>query len=217
MILQQNNRSIISVPGTLKITGLIAGTFGLLVVLIASLAYIPQHPEFSLLNTFLSTISDTPGWPQVLFNAGTLLATPLRYIVLVLFAMRLYELGAGQAFKYAVLVIGFISTFGTVLMTAVPFSLAPSIHKVGIGLYFLGIVVLQSMVFFKQWSMKAIHRLLPILSMSMVIIFTVFFVLLMLYEQGVINRSSPVFFEWLCFFSSIVWVYTQSVILGKPE
>jgi hypothetical protein len=216
MILQQNN-SLISVPRTLKLTGLIAGTLGLFVVLIASLAYIPQHPEFSLFNTFLSTIGDTPGWPQILLNSGILLAAPLRYLVLVLFALRLYELGAGRSFKVAVLVIGLISTLGTVLMTAVPFSLAPSIHKGGIGLYFLGIVVLQSFVFLKQWSMKTINRLLPILSMVMVVIFIVFFVLLMFYEQGIIDRSSPVFFEWMCFFSSIAWIYTQSVMLGNPD
>ncbi len=215
MLIQHNKNNLLLVPGALKLCGLVAGTLGLFVVFISSLAYIPQHPEFSLFNTFLSTIGDTPGWPQILFNSGTLLAAPVRYLVLVLFAMRLYQLGAGRAFMFAVLTIGFISTTGTVLMTAVPFSLAPAIHKTGIGLYFLGVVILQAVVFVKQWSMKQISRWLPILSLTTVIVFVMFFFFLTLYEKGVIGQGSAVFFEWLCFFSSIVWVYGQSLILGK--
>ena len=217
MLLEQNNSSVIGIPGAPKKIGLTAGMLGVFVVLTATLAYIPQHPDFSLFTTFLSTIGDTPGWPQVLFNSGTLLASPLRYLVLVLFALRLFQLGSGRPFMIAVLVIGFISTLGTVIMTAVPFSLAPAIHKSGIGLYFLGIVILQSVVFNKQWSMKGINRILPILSLAMVIIFIGFFVLLVLYEQGIIGSGGPVFFEWLCFFSSIAWVFTQSILLGKTK
>lgn len=212
----EQNRTLISLPRFLKFVGITAGTVGLCVVLLASLAYALQHPDFSLFKTFLSTIGDTPGWPQVIFNSGTLIVVPLRYLVIILFALRLYHLGAGRTFMVSVLVIGFLSTLGTYLMTAVPFSLAPAVHKTGIGFYFLGIVILQSVVFIKQWSMKGINRWLPIISMVVVLTFISFFTLLMLYERGIIGPSAAVFFEWLCFTTSIIWVFAQSILLSAP-
>ena len=141
MLAKRNDQTVISIPGALKLVGIITGTWAILVVLTATLAYLPEHPDFSLFTTYLSDIGDTAGWPQILFNSGTLIAAPMRYLVIVLLVLRLTQLGAGRAFAVSALIIGFISSSGTVLMTAIPFSVAPAIHKSGIGLYFLGIVV----------------------------------------------------------------------------
>jgi hypothetical protein len=215
MLLQENRQFTISIPGALKLIGMAAGATGIIVVLAASLAYLPAHPNFTIFNTYLSEIGDTPGWPQILFNSGTLIAAPLRYLALVLVAMALQQMGAGRSFVKLVMMIGFVSTFGTVLMTAVPFSVAPSVHKSGIGLYFFGIVILQSIIYVKERKMKDIPRILPGLSISVVAIFLVFFVLMILYETGMVGRNIPVIWEWMCFASSIAWVFAHSLILGK--
>jgi hypothetical membrane protein len=68
--------------------GYFALILGLSTVLFASLAYVPEHPDFSIFNTYLSDIGDTPGWPQIFFNSGTLLAAALRYAVIVLLVLR---------------------------------------------------------------------------------------------------------------------------------
>ena len=217
MLAKKNDQTVISIPGALKLVGIITGMWAILVVLAATRAYLPEHPDFSLFTTYLSDIGDTAGWPQILFNSGTLIAAPLRYLVIVLLVLRLTQLGAGRAFAVSALIIGFISSSGTVLMTAIPFSVAPAIHKSGIGLYFLGIVVLQTVIFFKQWAMKDVHRILPVLSIIMVIVYLIFLVVFVLYEQGTIGRSASVIFEWLCFASSIVWVFAQSILLGKMD
>jgi hypothetical protein len=152
MLIEKNQDTFISIPGALKWMGIVAGTWGILVVITATLAYIPGNPDFSLFATYLSDIGDTAGWPQILFNSGTLIAAPLRYFVVVLLSLRLMQLGAGRGFVAWAVIIGFVSSFGTVLMTAVPFSIAPAIHKLGIPLYFLGVVILQLLIFFKEWS-----------------------------------------------------------------
>jgi hypothetical protein len=115
------------------------------------------------------------------------------------------------------LIVGFISTTGTTLMTAAPFSVAPTVHKVGIGFYFLGVVVLQSLIFAKEWSLKGIPKVLPLLSLIIVVLYFIFFTLIVLYEQGVVNRSTPVIWEWLAILSSIVWLFAQSILLGKRD
>jgi hypothetical protein len=134
-----------------------------------------------------------------------------------LLTLRLNQLGAGRAFLITTLVIGFISTSGTALMTATPFSVAPIVHKTGIGLYFIGIVALQSLIFFKEWSLKKVPKILPLLSAAMVVLYFVFTTLMMLYEQGVVNRTTPVIWEWLAILTSIIWMLSQSIILGKDH
>ncbi|KKL66513.1 hypothetical protein LCGC14_2144250 [marine sediment metagenome] len=72
MLARKNDQTVISIPGALKLVGIITGTWAILVVLSATLAYLPEHPDFSLFTTYLSDIGDTAGWPQILFNSGTL-------------------------------------------------------------------------------------------------------------------------------------------------
>jgi hypothetical membrane protein len=204
----------LSIPKSLKLVGIIGGTWAMLVILAAVLAYLPGHPDFSIFTTYLSDIGDTPGWPQIIFNSGTLISVPIRYLVLVLLAMRLMQLGAGRNFSITVLVVGFVSTAGTALMTATPFSLAPAVHKTGIGLYFLGVVVLQSVIFIREWTLKSVPRMLPLLSLAMVIFYFVFVTLMMLYEQSSLSRTVPVIWEWLSISTSIVWMLAQSILLG---
>jgi hypothetical protein len=215
MLTNENAQTSISVPVALRLVGVVTGVWAIIYVLGATLTYIPGHPDFSLFTTYLSDIGDTAGWPQILFNSGTLVAAPLRYLVLVLIVLRLTQMGAGRAFAISTLVIGFISTAGTVLMTATPISVAPAVHKSGIALYFLGVVVLQTVVFFKQWAMKEVLKILPVLSLIVVVVFLVFLSALVLYMQGTIGRGLSVVFEWLCFASSVVWLFAQSILLGR--
>ncbi|MFH2012874.1 MAG: hypothetical protein ABIJ37_09285 [Pseudomonadota bacterium] len=216
-----DNQTVITISGALKLIGIISGTWGVLVVLSATIAYLPEHPDFSLFTTYLSDIGDTVGWPQILLNSGILIAAPMRYLVIVLIVLRLAQLSAGRAFVISTLIIGFVSTCGTILMTATPVSVSPSIHKLGIPLYFFGIVFFQTLIFIKEWSLKHIPKVLPILSLLMVVVYFVFATLVILNAKGVVSRSTPVIWEWLCFITSIIWVFAQSIMLAnvrsKPD
>jgi hypothetical membrane protein len=194
---------------------MVGAVWGILVVLLATLAYLPDHPDFSLFTTYLSDIGDAPGWPQVLFNSGTLISAPIRYLVLVLLVLRLSQLGAGSVFAGLVLVVGALATFGTILMTAVPFSTAPAVHKSGIPLYFFGVVVLQTVIGAREWTLDSVPRVLPWICFGVVAVFLVFATLMVLHGRGVVGRSAPVPWEWLCFVASIVWLLAHSVLLGK--
>lgn len=215
---EQSTRNMtISIPQALKLVGVIAGTWAILTILAAVLAYLPEHPNFSIFNTYMSDMGDTPGWPQIFFNSGTLIAVSIRYLVLVLLALRLRQLGAGKSFVITTLIVGFLSTSGTALMTSTPFSVSPIVHKSGIGLYFLGVVVLQTMIFFKEWSLKSVPRILPLLSIAVVVLYFIFTTLIILYEQGVVSRNVPVLWEWLAILSSIIWMLAQSILLGADK
>ena len=51
----------------------------------------------------------------------------------------------------------------------------------------------------------------------MVAVYFIFATLIILYEQGTVGRNTPVIWEWLAFFSSVVWVFAQSILLGKMD
>jgi hypothetical membrane protein len=208
----------ISTAKAIRLTGTFTFTLAILTVLTSVIAYIPSNPDFSIFGTYLSDIGDTPGWPQVLFNSGTILVAPLRYAVILLLVLRLRSYGGKtKSFEIAVLTIGAISTLGTILMTAVPFSVGPAIHKSGIGLYFLGVVFLQSIIARREASIKELPRSLPIWSFAIVISYLVFFILVILYETGHVGRNTPIFWEWMCFFTSMGWLLGHTIFLGKEN
>ena len=216
MITRTDNRIVIQPAASLKVIGILGATLGLLGTMLATLTYLPSHPEFSMLTTFLSDIGDTPGWPQILFNSTTLIASPIRYLIIVLVVLCLAQLGAGKKFAVAVLILGALSTIGTILMTAVPFSVNNAIHLSGIPLYFFGLVIWQTIVGVKEWSL-GVPRILPVLSFLLVISFLVFFVLVLLYEMEIVGRAAAPIWQWAGFAISLAWAYAHSIVLGRTS
>jgi len=111
MLFHEDKDIALSIPGTLRLIGIVGGTLGLLVTFFATFAYLLDHPDFSIFKTYLSDIGDATGWPQIIFNSGTLISAPIRYIILVLLVLRLFQLGADRTFAISVLLIGAVSTF----------------------------------------------------------------------------------------------------------
>lgn len=218
MLTYNETYSALSIPKTMKAFYVLTGTFVILMTVLAVLAYVPEHPEFSIFNTFLSDIGDTPGWPQIIWNSGTLIGSSLRYIVIVLLVLRLSQMGTGKGFAYTVLIIGAFSTLGTVLLTAVPFSVDPAVHKAGIPLYFFGVVPLQIIIGLREWSLKDIPRLLPTICFLVAGAYLTFFILVILYELGVVSRTTtitPMIWQWVGFGFSILWLFGHGIVLGK--
>jgi hypothetical membrane protein len=83
MFTQATKNITISIPKALYLVGIIGGVWAILVIVAAILAYLPEHPDFSVFTIYLSHIGDTPVWPQIFFNSGTLIAAPIRYLVLI--------------------------------------------------------------------------------------------------------------------------------------
>lgn len=217
MIAVEQSPVSISVPKSLRAVGLITGSIGVLELVLATIAYAIVNPGFELLATYLSDIGATPVWPQIFFNAGMLIVSPLRYVVLVLLVLRLYQFGAGRTFGRTVLILGVFTTIGTIIMSGVPYTANVTVHKLGIPTFFFGVVILQTVVGIKEWQLKAVPRILPVLCFAVVATYLVFFTLEMLYEAGVVGRNTPVLWEWLCGISLIVWVFAHSIVLGREE
>ena len=212
MINVNNDCGSISIFESLKIVGIFGATFGLIGTLLAVIVYIPNHPDFSVITTFLSDIGDTPGWPQILFNSTTLIAAPIRYLIIVLVALSLTKIGSSDKLMNTVMIIGAISTIGTIIMTAVPYSVGRAIHLAGIPMYFFGLVIWQTILGSEEWKL-GVPRILPVLSFLVGFAFLAFFIFVVLYEMNIIGRATAPIWQWLGFFISIIWAYAHSVIL----
>ena len=182
---------------------------------VATLAYFAADPQFSFFTTYLSDIGDSPGWPAVIFNAGTLIAALMRLLFLVLVVICLNHLGARKIFLYSALFIGVISTTGTIMMTAAPYSDAPAVHEAGIPMYFWGVVLLQAVVGAREWSLPKCPNSLAIASFAVAAVFLVFGGLLLMVQAGHLDRSVPVIWEWLAYASSVAWVVIHTVVLSS--
>ena len=205
------------IPQAFRVVGLVALAIAISAGLLPAVLYAVDNPDFSLFTTYLSDIGDSGGWPQVLFNTLTLVGAPVRLLVVVLLAYRLAQLGASPRWLAAIVGIGGASMIGTILMTAVPFSVAPAVHKAGIPLYFFGAVLLQIAIAGQEWRLPRVPRVLPALSIAVVVVFLVFFALFMALEQGLVGRDTPVIWEWGCLFVSILWLAAHAVVLGDPS
>ena len=84
MLAKEKDHNLIAVPEALRSVGYFGGILGILIVLLSIMVYLPGNPDFSLVTTYLSDIGDTSGWPQIIFNSGTLLSAPIRYLIIVL-------------------------------------------------------------------------------------------------------------------------------------
>lgn len=214
MIAFTKNQSSIPISSTLKVIGIFGASFGLAGTVAATLTYLAGHSDFSMLNTYLSDIGDAAGLPQIIFNSTTLVAAPIRYLILVLVLLSLSHLGAGNKFIKTILILGTMSTVGTILMTAIPFSVNIKIHFAGIFLYFFCGVIWLILLGIKEWQL-GVPRLLPVLSFLMVVTFLTFFILVMLFEANVVGRTAAPIWQWIGFFISLIWVYAHSIILSN--
>jgi hypothetical protein len=179
----------------LKLLGIVGGSIGILGILLPAIAY----------------------WPQVLFNAPMLINSPLRYLFLVLLVVRLLQLGAGRGFAWAALIAGVISTCGTIIMSAVPYTTDAAVHEIGIPIFFLGVVIVQMLLGVTEWRLKSVPRLLPVLCFVVVAAYVLFFILVMLYEGSIIGRTVPIFPEWLCAVSLLIWVFAHGLVMGRES
>lgn len=206
----------IRVTKALRTVGIIGVLLGVGTVLWSTLLYIDGH-EFSLTTTYLSDIGNTPRWPQVVFNSGMLLISPVRYLFLVLLVLQMSHLGAGRAFGTAALTIGGLVVVGSVGMSAVPHSLSLAVHKLSALLYFFGVVILQALIAAKEFRCR-LAGILPLSSLAVVAVYLVFAVLLSLAGkvEG-ITRNTPVVWEWLAFCSLMFWLIVHSFFLKNAQ
>ncbi len=211
-----NRESTIRVSRALRIVGITGVGLGIATVLGSTAFYVQDH-DFSIFTTYLSDIGDTPGWPQVVFNSGMLIAAPVRYLFLILLVLQLRYLGAGRGFSLSTLILGALVVVGSIGMSAIPYSLNLAIHKTSALLYFFGAVILQTLIGAQEWRRK-VRAVLPFSSLAVVAIYLIFAVLLALVGkvEG-ITRNTPVVWEWLAFCSLMFWLIAHSIELGHDQ
>lgn len=206
----------IRVSKTLRIVGIIGIVLGIATVFCSLFLYIQVY-QFSFFETYLSDIGNKPGWSQVIFNSGMLISSPIRYLFLILLVLQLAHFGASRTFAASALIMGGFVVIGSIGVSAIPFSLNLSLHKISALIYFFGVVILQTLIATQEWRRK-LPLILTVSSISVVAVYLIFAVLLSLIGkvEG-ITRNTPVIWEWLAFCSLMFWLIVHTVFLGRQE
>ena len=204
----------LSIPLSLKISGITGALLGLLTTLLAVWAYTNVRTDFSIFTTYISELGSTEGATQLIYNSGSLVLAPIRFLVGILLAWRMYQLGAGKTFFRAFITLSLVATIGIILMAAAPYRDLPEVHNAGIPLFFFGTVVLQSLLLYQEWRIRRIPRVLPITTLLSIVLYTAFAVLVTMYQNGQLDHDTPVIWEWACFLIQITWVLLHSILLG---
>ena len=118
---------VIGLASALKGIGWTGVALGIARVPFSSLLYVQSH-GFPYSRP-IRAIRNTPKWPQVVFNAGMLIAAPVRYLFLILLILQLRNVGAGKVFNISALIIGTFVVIGSIGLAAIPYSLDLPLHK----------------------------------------------------------------------------------------
>jgi hypothetical membrane protein len=194
----------IETAGALKTLSLWSACIVVCSTLAAAGLYLPTHPGFSPLRTYLSEIGGAGGWPAAVFVA-------------VVLTLRLREFGLSRRVAKLIIVMAFVTVSGIVLMTTSPFNVGPVEHKLGILLYFLATVIVMSVITAVEVRFDAIPRLLPALSGLVVLVYVCFAGQLAAWGAGLVQRTTPAPVEWMCFAASILWVVAHGLVLGSSK
>ena len=65
MSAQTSHNFTLSIPRSLKVSGVIVGVCTLVVILVAVIAYLSEQTDFALFISHLSDVRVTPCWPQI--------------------------------------------------------------------------------------------------------------------------------------------------------
>ena len=199
--------------------------FGIATVILLTFAvgasiilYMRIDPTFSFFTQYVSGLGGPPkGAPEgvdylsaKVYNLGMLLASPLRIAFLFQLILFIKKKGAGLWLSHASFATGIVASTGFLLMALVPFSADLDLHMTGALVYFIGATSFQLIFAIAELQTQGVPRHLPVIGLFNVIVFSVFSYLLIQVEVLLIpGIPEPVFYEWMVFGSSILWVLSH--------
>jgi hypothetical membrane protein len=208
-----SNQFTLSLPRAIRLVGLAGAAIGIFTVLGSAIAFSREN-DFSVFTTYLSDFGNAPGWTSTLFSSGMLVVAPVRFAFLVLLLETLARYGASSVGRYAAFAVGLVAVVGSIGTAAIPLSLSRPLHMGSAFMYFLSTVALQSILAGLEWRAR-LPRMLPVLSLSVVIVYLVFAILLALVGKvSYVTRETPVIWEWFAFVALMLWLIAHSVMVG---
>lgn len=202
------------------IFALVGVALGILTIGVSLLLYIRVDPTFSIFTHYMSKLGGIPkGAPEgiqypsaTVFNVGMLFIVPIRLAFLISIVRLVHRMGANGWLALASLITGLISTTGSLMIALVPFSTNLYLHLMSALVYFIGATSFQLVFSITEFRTPGLPRILPVLSLLTLMVFSIFSYLLIRVEVLMVpGLAEPTIWEWALFPTLMTWLLAHGL------
>ncbi len=186
--------------------------------IISILLYKRKDRTFSFFTHWLPTYGDTvPKTVAHIFNTNVIVLSPLMALFILYLSSFLGKMGAGMFLISIVAIIGCIASTGQFFVGIIPANYSYKVHAFA-ALFFFGGTALYGILISIIELMIGFPIYIPLFGFFMALSFFIFLVLLIVINvDATKNQSLPAIWEWLSYFSLIIWVFLHGIFLLRTN
>jgi len=187
-------------------------------VIVSSILYIQIDWKFNIIGYYLSDLGSIPlGTTEnkfylyaIVFNSGMFVVSLFRIIVSLFLIRYLILHNCPKKLAWLTFGIGLIATSGSLIVSAVPYSVSYNVHLMGAFLLFIGATISGTLLTFAEFKSEEIPKILPISIIINVLAYGIFATLLFGTRLGLPERL-PCVWEWIAFLTSLTWLAIHGI------
>ena len=186
-------------------------------VLISISLYSLTEP-FSIFTHYLSDLGIGPNGSGIVFSIAMFTAS-IAIFLLSVFLFQLLQKAGGDPLKVMICLcsstltaisVFFIGVFPTVYMQIV--------HNVFASILFYGMLITTISLILIEWKMPALPKILPISTIILVVVNSVFTVFTFLRDFNIGDFETEVrFMEWMTAFAGVIWILIHDLYTFTPR
>ncbi len=186
--------------------------------IISILLYKRKDHTFSFFTHWLPTYGDTvPKTVAHIFNTNVIVLSPLMALFILYLSSFLGKMGAGMYLISIVMIIGCTASIGQFFVGIIPANYSYKMHAFA-ALFFFGGTALYGILISIIELMIGLPIFIPLFGFFMALSFFTFLVLLIIINIDTKkSQSLPAIWEWLSYFSLIIWVLLHGIFLLKAN
>lgn len=173
-----------------------------------------NDPSFTIFTHYISDLGASTKDSALFWNISMILTAPLRLLFGFYLLKFLEKRGANRKTLKITAYFMVISAIGSTVLALNPHDISRLFHMLGAFIYFIGVVVIQINISKMELRAENIPKYLPLIGIAVVACYALF---LSFEISELISESFKFFacfFEWMAYFSLMVWLilhgyYTQ--------
>jgi len=189
--------------------------FSIIFISIAVLLY--GDPSFSIFTHYLSDLGAVARNSSLIFNMGMIISAPIRVLFGFYLLKFLKSKGANEKtirFTSYTIITGAI---GSILLAVFPYDILLIMHMLGAFTYFFSVVIVQLSISKMEFKIGTIPKVLPIIGLIVVLNYGLFLGFEISEIMSDVLRLLACFFEWMSYFSLMVWLLFHGFYLHRVK
>lgn len=207
------NRFYDKIPGSYF--AYIGFLFSIIFISIAVILY--GDPTFSIFTHYLSDLGAAARNSSLVFNIGMIISAPLRVLFGFYLLKFLKSRGANEKTLKITAYTIVIGAMGSVLLAIFPHDVLLIMHMLGAFVYFFSVVIIQ--ISFSKMELKTenMSKFLPIIGLVVVMNYVLFLGFEISEILSDVFRLLACLFEWMAYFSLMVWLLVHGFYLHRVK